>query len=58
MLPRTLCLIAGVLVRDPWLERMSGRSLVVWQRIERLGLDEFIPLDVGSSFSLDRFVRR
>ena len=58
MLPRTLCLIAGVSVRDPWLGRMSGRSLVVWRRIERLGLDKSIRLNVGSSFSLDRFVRR
>ena len=58
MLPRTLCLIVDVSVRDPWLGRMSGLSLVVWRRIEYLGLDELIRWNVGSSFSLDRFVRR
>ena len=49
MLPRTLCLIADVSVRATWLERMSGRPVVVWRRIERLGLDELIRLNVGSS---------
>ena len=58
MLPRTLCLIADASVRDPWLGRMSGLPLVVWRRIERLGLGELIRLNVGSSFSLDRFARR
>ena len=49
MLSRTRCLVADVLVRDPLLGRMSGRSVVVWRRIECLALDELIRLNVGSS---------